>query len=251
LESQISGLQSEVTTLDNENTALESQVETLQSEKASLENDNSNLESQVSSLQSEVATLNNEKSMLESQVSSLQSEVTTLENEKTTLESQVSNLQSEITSLEDEVIQSYNTGYAEGEAEGYQLGYDEGYTQGLDDGAGTGYTIRDPTYSEAIAFMNMDQTDKNEYTQDYYCLHFTADFENNAFQAGYRCGFVYIEFTSSAHAIVCFNTTDAGLIFIEPQLDMIVVLVEGESYSELNGFAPSVGDTIQQYVIIW
>jgi regulator of replication initiation timing len=207
-----------------------------------LENDKLALQTQVSSLQTETTSLNNEKSTLETQVSSLQTETTTLNNEKTALATQVSSLQTEITSLEDEVIESFDLGYAEGESEGYQLGYDEGYVQGVEDGAGSGWYIRDPTYDEAIAFINSDKTDENEYTADYVCYDFTADFDSNAFQMGYRCGFVYIEFTDSAHAIVCFNTTDMGLIYIEPQNDKIVTIAIGQTY---------LGDTIVDLGIIW
>jgi uncharacterized protein YlxW (UPF0749 family) len=249
LETQVSDIQSEKFTLETQVSTLQANVSTLQSETASLNNEKNALEEQVSSLQTEATTLENEKSTLENQVStlqanvsSLQSEVVSLENVTLSLETQVSNLQSEVKSLEDEVVQSFNSGYAEGESEGYQLGYDEGYAQGVEDGPESGWYIRDPTYDEAIAFTNSDKTDENEYTSDYVCYDFTADFNSNAFQMGYRCGFVYIEFSDSAHAIACFNTTDNGLIYIEPQNDEIVTLTIGQSY---------LGDTIVDIGIIW
>jgi flagellar biosynthesis/type III secretory pathway protein FliH len=249
LETQVSDIQSEKLTLETQVSTLQANVSTLQSETASLNNEKNALEEQVSSLQTEATTLENEKSTLENQVStlqanvsSLQSEVVSLENVTLSLETQVSNLQSEVKSLEDEVVQSFNSGYAEGESEGYQLGYDEGYAQGVEDGPEIGWYIRDPTYDKAIAFTNSDKTDENEYTSDYVCYDFTADFNSNAFQMGYRCGFVYIEFSDSAHAIACFNTTDNGLIYIEPQNDEIVTLTIGQSY---------LGDTIVDIGIIW
>ena len=140
------------------------------------------------------------------------------------------------------MIKSFNSGYAEGESEGYQLGYDEGYTQSVEDLTESGYYLRDPTYDEAIAFINSDKTDENEYTSDYVCYDFTADFNSNAFQMGYRCGFVYIELSDSAHAIACFNTTDSGLIYIEPQNDEIFTLAIGQSY---------LSDIIVDLGIIW
>ncbi|MBE0513252.1 hypothetical protein IBX38_09405, partial [Candidatus Bathyarchaeota archaeon] len=82
-------------------------------------------------------------------------------------------------------------GYLSGFNDGNETGFADGYVQGVEDGAGTGYTIRDPTYDEAIAFTAWDKTDENEYSENYTCHHFTADFKNNAFQAGYRCGYVY------------------------------------------------------------
>jgi len=271
LQTQVTNLQSEATTLNSTNNALESQVSNLQAKIASLENDKVNLNSQVtilqanvSSFQSETTTLNNKKIALEKQITNLQSEATTLENEKNTLETQVtvlqtnisglqsevvslenltlsletkvSNLQSEVTSLENEVIQSY----------------DNGYIQGVEDGAGRGWNIRDPTYNEAIYFINSDKTDENEYTDDYVCWNFVADFKNNAFNAGYRAGDVYVEFVDSAHGITCFNTTDKGLIFIEPQGDRIVTLTIGEPYWDRNIYEiPDYDDTIVKYAIIW
>jgi flagellar biosynthesis/type III secretory pathway protein FliH len=234
---QISGLENEKLTLETQVSNLQANVSSLQSETTSLNNEKTALEKQVSSLQTEATTLENEKNTLETQVStlqanvsSLQSEVVSLENLTLSLETQVSSLQSEVTSLENEVIQSFNLGYAEGESEGYQLGYDEGYAQGVEDLTESGYYLRDPTYEEAIAFINSDKTDENEYTTDYVCYDFTANFNSNAFQMGYRCGFVYIEFSDSAHAIACFNTTDSGLIYIEPQSDEIVTLTIGQPY---------------------
>ena len=136
----------------------------------------------------------------------------------------------EIMSLEGEVIESY------------QVGYEAGYEQGVEDGAGSGWYIRDPTYAEAIAFISLDETDKNDWTEDYVCYDFTADFAGNAFQMGYRCGFVYIEFSETAHAIACFNTTDSGLIYVEPQTDEIVDVAVGQLYD---------GEVIVRMDIIW
>ena len=246
---QISGLENENLTLETQVSTLQANISSLQSETTSLSNEKTALENQVSSLQTEATTLENEKNTLETQVSnlqanisSLQTEITSLNNEKTALENQVSSLQTEVTSLENEVVESFNLGYSEGESEGYQVGYDEGYVQGVEDGPESGWYLRDPTYDEAIAFINSDKTDENEYTQDYVCYDFTADFDSNAFQVGYRCGFVYIEFTDSAHSIACFNTTDRGLIYIEPQNDEIVDIAVGQIY---------LGDIIVKMGIIW
>lgn len=105
-----------------------------------------------------------------------------------------------------------------------------------------GVYLVDPTYDEALSFINSDNTDMSQYTQYYVCYDFTADFIGNALQAGYRCGFVYIEFSDSAHAIACFDTTDSGLIYVEPQTDEIVSVSVGQSYG---------GYTIADMGIIW
>ncbi|HDQ06607.1 MAG TPA: DUF2968 domain-containing protein [Candidatus Bathyarchaeota archaeon] len=230
LQFNISSLQSEIVSLNNDKNVLEAQAATLQSEITSLTNEKTALENQVSSLQTEATTLEMQVSALQANISSLQTEITLLNNEKLVLENQVSSLQTEIMSLEDEVIESY------------QVGYDEGYVQGVEDGAGSGWYIRDPTYDEAIAFISLDETDENDYTEDYVCYDFTSDFAGNAFQMGYRCGFVYIEFSETAHAIACFNTTDLGLIYVEPQTDEIVDVAVGQLYD---------GQVIVRMGIIW
>lgn len=247
LQNQISSLQAEATALETEKSALETQVSvlqtnvsTLQNNVATLEDEKSDLEgqvlplqSQVSSLEAEVTSLEDDKTVLGQQVSSLQTnveslqtQVTSLGYEKNSLELQVSILTAEVANLEAEVIISYN----------------EGYAQGADDLIQTGYYSMDPTYDEAITFIESDETDQNEYTPDYVCYDFTADFNSNAAQEGYRCGFVYIEFVTGAHAIACFNTTDLGLIFVEPQNDEIVNVAVGQLYQ---------GHVIVKMGIIW
>lgn len=146
----------------------------------------------------------------------------------------------------------YAYGYDQGNLTGYDLGYNDGYLKGLIDGARTSYTIRDPSFLELFTFLAYDKTDRNQYTPNYTCINFAADVKNNAFASGYRCGFVYIKFKDSSHAIVCFNTTNRGLVFIEPQYDDIVTLKIGESYAALNGYkVPSYDDKILSYIIIW
>ncbi len=92
------------------------------------------------------------------------------------------------------------------------------------------HSIRDPTYQEALQFLFSDQTDKNQHNESYTCVNFADAFRNNALDEGYRCGYVTIEFPETSHVIVCFNTSDNGLIFIEPQNDEIVTLTTGQPY---------------------
>lgn len=146
----------------------------------------------------------------------------------------------------------FGIGYNYGKSTDHALGYEDGYLQWTSYGAGRGFNIRDPTYLEALNFILQDQTDKNEYnSENYTCLNFAADIKNNAFKAGYRCGFVYIRFPEAAHAIVCFNTTDYGLIFIEPQTDEIVKLEIGKPYWDRTRYMITYNDTVVSYVIIW
>ena len=86
--------------------------------------------------------------------------------------------------------------------------------------------LHNPTHDEAMDFIKNDETDKNSYDDNYYnCGHFSRDFNNEAEQNGLICAYVEISLNGSVpHAIVAFNTTDQGLVFIEPQTDEIVNL---------------------------
>lgn len=242
METQILNLQAEINSLTNEAITFKNQVSILQTETHSLENEKSILKNENALLEEQVLSLQSEKVSLETHVSNIQYEISESNNKAITLEAQVSILQTEINDLEDEVIHNYNLGYTEGESDGYEQGYDEGFIQGMEYLTETGYYLRDPTYAEAIAFINLDKTDQNEYTQDYVCYDFTADFSANAVKAGYRCGFVYLIFVDGAHAITCFNTIDHGLIYIEPQNDEVVTVGIGQQYS---------GYVITDLGIIW
>jgi len=147
----------------------------------------------------------------------------------------------------------YQSGYSQGFQNGNASGYQIGYLQGVKDGVGRGYNIRDPTYQEMLDFLTTDQTDKNPYNEtSYVCWNFASDLMNNAFKAGYKCGWVHLAFPSSAHAIDCFNTTDQGLVFVEPQRDDVVTLIIGQPYFDRTEYSPpSFDDTIVKYVIVW
>ena len=146
----------------------------------------------------------------------------------------------------------YSLGYVNGNFSGYETGYNFGYAKGLNDGAGSGFTVRNPTYQEMQNFIVADQTEQNSYIYpSYVCWNFAGDVKNNAFKAGFRCGFVYVSFPDSAHAMVCFQTIDRGLVFIEPQDDSIMSLVIGEHYWDRSKYIINYDDTVVRYGIIW
>ena len=166
----------------------------------------------------------------------------------------------------------YNTGYTEGNSAGYLLGYKigqgAGYTSGFNVGnktgylngfndswqsgfQATGYLIRDPTYQEALDFVKADQTNKIPYdVKAFNCIDFSAAVKRNAFDAGYRTFFVYIDFKTTSHSVIAFKTTDKGIVFIEPQYDQVLKLEVGENYTLLNRFTYDPDMVIDRYVIV-
>jgi hypothetical protein len=57
-----------------------------------------------------------------------------------------------------------------------------------------------------------------------------------------KAGYGYVEFEDGAHALVCFDTVDKGLVFVEPQTDELVTVAVGINYWDY---------TIVQFDIIW
>jgi len=107
--------------------------------------------------------------------------------------------------------------------------------------------LHNPSYFEVVSFVREDKTDEHSYSSNYTCWSFASDFKLEAFVKGLLCGLVYIRFiTYSAHTIVCFNTTDKGIIFIEPQNDDVVNLEIGP-----EGCAYYLGCPVLYYTIVW
>lgn len=135
----------------------------------------------------------------------------------------------------------------------YKKGWVDGYNTRLQK---EGF-LRDPTYQELMDFLAKDETDKRPYQKRWYvCLQFATELNNNAEKAGFRAAFVFISYSDDHsiinHAIVAFNTTDQGLIYVEPQKDKVVKLEVNKSYSELNGLLKTVpDDIIRWWLIIW
>jgi hypothetical protein len=162
----------------------------------------------------------------------------------------------------------YKTGYSSGLATGTQAGYQDGYSKGetagydigLADGFGHGYTIKDPTWAQVLAFLANDKTDEKPYINDtYVCSHFSRDVCNNAEAAGIRCAVVELRFVSEqGHLIVAFNTIDRGLVYFEPQSDEQAMPTIGKKYYTIvipkPGYyylPPTYDDTIADMVLIW
>ncbi len=154
---------------------------------------------------------------------------------------------------QDGYTDGYNLGQDEGYDQGETAGYEAGYTDGVAAGAGHGYSLKDPTYAEAVAFLYADHTDWNTYEEDsYICSHFSRDVCNNAEAEGLRCAYVELRYSDSGHAIVAFDTIDRGLVYFEPQFDDEVRVEIGKRYSALNNYAvPYWDDVIQDILVIW
>jgi len=146
---------------------------------------------------------------------------------------------------------------------GWYAGYDRGHGLGCYEGnaapspeATEQYVlVRDPSYEEMRQFLESDETDKNEWRwPNYVCMHFARDVKEAGTTAGMRSALVYIDYGEMkwSHFLVAFETTDKGLIFIEPQTDEEMRVEPGEEYVTTDG-DPFCGSTttIDRVVITW
>jgi hypothetical protein len=139
---------------------------------------------------------------------------------------------------QDGYLEGYGKGYSQGNTTGIEVGYETGFKEGLEKGAlgdyeGWGTFVRNPTHDEVLEFIGEDETDEMEYVEgEFECLDFCMMFRNNAFEKGYISYMVWIDFEGQTfgHTIIGFNTTDMGMVYLDPQLDYFVELGVGVDY---------------------
>ena len=83
--------------------------------------------------------------------------------------------------------------------------------------------IKNPTFQEVRDFVLKDPTSRNGFVfNQYECRHFATEVNNNAEAAGLRCAIVLLCYKRGQHSVIAFDTTDRGLIYIEPQTDAAI-----------------------------
>jgi len=103
--------------------------------------------------------------------------------------------------------------------------------------------LRTPTFQDVRDFILRDLTSRNEFVlYQYECRHFATVVNNNAEALGLKCAFVLLCFDRGQHAVIAFETTDRGLVYIEPQTDAAIHPEVGGKYQ---------GREIKEILIAW
>jgi hypothetical protein len=143
----------------------------------------------------------------------------------------------------------YKEGYDAGQEGGYVKGYKESYDAGYEEILQTGKALINPSYQEMKDFLQRDLTDHHSFEGafpgGYDCENYASDVVNNAEAESIRAAMVILEYEKGGHAVVAFETTDRGLIFIEPQNDKEIVVKEGVQYGGIWG------EIIKKFVVCW
>jgi len=154
--------------------------------------------------------------------------------------------------------QTFEIAYQEAHDDAFGRGYNKGYQLSLaSDGNPVTRLIetRNPTYTEMMEFLEADDTDSKPFVNgEYVCFDYAAELNNNADAKGIRAAYVRIRSDEWGHALVAFDTVDKGLVYIEPQSDVVVELVIGEPYpwTKIGATSPlSYSDPILKIQHIW
>lgn len=106
------------------------------------------------------------------------------------------------------------------------------------------YKTHNPSFEEMKDFLLSDITSHNQFIDGKYeCINFAFDVNNNAKSKGIRCGIVILRYVDLQHALLGFDTTDRGMIYIEPQTDTNVTDIVKSGYYQ--------GKKIKDILIAW
>jgi hypothetical protein len=89
-------------------------------------------------------------------------------------------------------------------------------------------SYRSITWMELQDFLARDHTNWNKYTDKYVCVNFAMDLVANAMKQNINAWIVGVSFKDKAdgHAFVAFETSDKGIVWIDPQNDYSYKVVE-------------------------
>ncbi len=103
--------------------------------------------------------------------------------------------------------------------------------------------LKNPTFQDLKDFILRDPTNRNEFVLNQYeCRHFATEVNNNAEANGLRVAFVLLGYDRGQHAVIAFDTTDRGLVYIEPQTDARIHPEVGGKYQ---------GKEIKEILVAW
>ena len=153
-------------------------------------------------LKQQIFNVSQENEILEEKIKKTEKENELLNNQVSSIRSQLVELQSETSRLQDRMSKE---------------------------------RIVQPSYSDVLAFVEEDDTDKQRYIGDNYtfiCTDFADRFIGNFLKKGFfSCEAIIYLPENSSHSLVAINTTDKGLIFIEPQKDKVITSMRvGDNY---------------------
>jgi len=120
-----------------------------------------------------------------------------------------------------------------------------------------GSDLKNPTWQELKQFLELDETDCQEYITDKFdCEGFTISLRDSAWRRGFRSAYVAIGFGegNTGHALNAFQTEDKGLVYIDnTEHDAVGYVEVGKIYGTiaLDGVKEEFIDTTSEPDEFW
>ena len=207
--------------------------------------------------QTNITNLENKCNKYENEIDNITNEMVNIGNEINILKDENTNLSNEVDDLK-ETIKLYENKESFMEGIGYGFNEVTPSTNELFLMEESLNLCHNPTFDEMIDFLDEDITDTFLWELDIYmCLDFSWDVMCNAREQKIRCGYVVIhplveEFDNEiwSHVIIVFNTTDEGLVFVDPQGDKIYKQPYFEQMQE-DDYYPYTDMKFDHYTVDW
>ena len=228
----------EIDTLKAELESVQSVLAQTQSELGSTKETLASTQSELTSTQSELVSTQLDLDSTEQTLTTTQAELVSTQAELGSTNQKLSSVQQVLTNLEATLSSTQQQlAVAQETLEG--LGITLSTSKECSDVALIDNpTATNPTWSQLMAFLSQDQTEKHTYIKDVYdCSQFSRDVHNNAETAGIRAAEVHVEFRNEVegHALNAFLTTDYGLVYVCcTEADTIARVKAGKEYRAVD-----------------
>lgn len=116
------------------------------------------------------------------------------------------------------------------------------------------HNLRIPTFNAVKDFLATDPTNTRQYIRGKYDYnHFARDVTNAAKEKGLRCAVAAVVFPAGTNTfVVAFQTTDSGVVFVDPMTDRVINVNKGGRFCSDNNLSGcNSNDIIVDVLIYW
>ncbi len=222
---EIDPLKTELESVQSTLTSTQAELSSTEQTLASTQSELSSTEQALTSTQAELNSTEQRLSLTQVELASTNQEFSSAQQALTNLQATLSSTQQQLTVAQETLVGLGITLSTSKECSDVAL---------IDNPTAT-----NPTWSQLMAFLSQDQTEKHAYSENVYdCSQFSRDVHNNAEAAGIRAAEVQVWFRNeiTGHALNAFLTTDYGLVYVSctEAPDTIARVKTGKEYRSVK-----------------
>jgi len=211
LKAELESVQSALASTQSELGSIEQTLTSTQAELNSTEQILTSTQAELGSMRQTLLSVQNELGTTEAELTSTKSELVNTKNQLSSVQQDLTNLQATLSGTQQQLTVAQETLGG--------LGITLSTSKECSDvDLIDNPTATNPTWSQLLAFLSQDQTEKHAYIENVYdCSQFSRDVHNNAEAAGIRAAEVQVKFRNEVegHALNAFLTSDYGLVYVD------------------------------------